>query len=147
MGLLNYFVVKKELEIEIHRLKSVLDIERKKLQAEYDILSTRKTMELTESLKLGKMEMEDKLNKQATLYNESLQKLGLQHAKDMAGLEAKLSKEYYSQMTQALRDLNCEGNVQTKFMQEISMKMFDKALEKPVPSHFINERIISEKSE
>lgn len=147
MGIFNYFVVKKELELEIRQLKSIIDIERNKLQAEYDILSTRKTLELTETMKLAKMEMEDKLNKQATLYNESIQKLGLQHAKEQAALEAKLSKEYYYQMTDALRELNTEGNVQTKFMQEISLKMFDKALEKPVPSHFIQERIVTEKHE
>lgn len=145
MGILKYFVVKKELEIEIQRLKSVLDIERKKLEAEFDILATKKTMALTEAMKMAKIEMEDKLNKQATFYNESLQKLQLIHAKEISALESKLVKEYYEKMTEVLRELNLEGNVQTKFVQELSLKMFDKALEKPVPSHFINERIISSK--
>ncbi len=142
MGIFKYFVVKKELEIEIQRLKSIVHIERMKLQAEFDILSTKKTLELTESIKMSKIEMEDKLNKQATLYNESLQKLGLVHAKELANIQSNLAKEYYDKMRDTLETLNLEGNVQTKFMHELSMKMFDKALEKPVPSHFIAERII-----
>jgi hypothetical protein len=48
-------------------------------------------------------------------------------------------------MTEALREVNLEGNVQAKFTQELSMKMLDKALEKPMPAHFIEERLVTEK--
>lgn len=142
MGLFNFFVVKKELELEIKNLKSIIEIERKKLQAEYDILATQKTAELVANEKLLKIELEGKLNKQATLYNESLNKLALVHATEVAKLETKLAKEYYGQMTVALRDINLEGSAQTKYIQELSMKMFDKALEKPMPAHMIEERIV-----
>lgn len=140
MGIFKAFVIKKELELETEKLKSILDIERKKLQAEFDILATKKSMELTEHVKLARMEMEDKLNKQSTLYNEALQKMALIHEKEKSALETKLAKEYYEQMTEALREVNLEGNFQAKSLQEISMKMFEKALEKPMPSHFIEER-------
>lgn len=142
MSIFNFFVVKKELEYEVKRLKSILDIDRKNLQAEFDILAQRKTAELIEHLKLQKIEMEDKLNKQATLYNDSLNKLASVHAAEKSELEARLAKEYYAQMTAALREVNLEGNAQSKYIQELSMKMFDKALEKPMPAHMIEERIV-----
>lgn len=147
MGLFNFFVVKKELELEIRRLQSILEIERKKLQAEYDILAEKKTMELVEHVKLQKMEMEDKLKKQANLYQESMNHLNLVHAQEISKLETRLAKEYYEQMTAALREVNLEGNVQAKFTQELSLKMLDKALEKPMPAHMITERLVSVKAE
>jgi hypothetical protein len=147
MGIFNFFVVKKELELEIKRLSSIIDIERKKLKAEYDILAEQKTQELVGHVKLQKMELDDKLNKQATLYNASLNKLSLAHAQEIAAMETKLAKEYYEKMTDALREVNLEGNVQAKFTQELSMKMLEKALEKPMPSHMISERIVSVKDE
>lgn len=145
MGLFNFFVVKKELEIEVKRLTSIIDIERKTLQAEFDILATRKSLELTEHEKRYRMEFEDKLNKQATLYNESLQKLSLKHAQEISALESRLVKEYYEKMTLALREVNLEGNFQAKSLQELSMTMFSKALEKPMPAHLIQESIITRK--
>lgn len=102
-------------------------------------------MELTEAIKLATMQMEDKLNKQATLYNETLQKIQIKHSQEISTLQSNLAKEYYDKLGETLRDMNLEGNAQTKYVQELSMKMFDKALEKPVPSHFIEERIISER--
>ncbi len=152
MGMLNWWTQKKELEIEVKRLTSIIDIERKKLQAEYDILATRKSMELAEHEKLyrmemknelekQKMQMEDKLSKQATLYNESLQKLAAVHAQQQSAIETKLAKEYYEKMTEALREVNLEGSFQAKSLQELSMTMFAKVLEKPMPSHIIQERI------
>lgn len=142
MGMFNWWIQKKELEIEVKRLGSIIEIEKKKLQADYDILATRKSLELTEHEKRYRMEMEDKLNKQATLYNEALSKINVENIKNIAQIETDLAKSYYEKMIEALRDINLEGNVQTKFMQELSLKMFDKALEKPMPSHFIEERIV-----
>lgn len=143
MGMFGFFLAKKELELEIRKLTSILDIEKKKLQAEYDILATQKSYELKEQIKLNSIECENKLNRQATLYNDSLQKLTTQHAETTSKLETKLAKEYYEKMTEALRELNLEGSAQTKYVQELSMKMFDKALEKPI-GHMIEKRIIKE---
>lgn len=146
MSLFKYFTIKKELELEIKHLNSIIEIERRKLQGEYDILATKKTLELNESLKIMQVELQEKLNKQATLYNESLQKMEVIHTKELSKLESRLAREYYEKMTEVVRELNLEGNVQTKFVQELSLKMFDKALEKPMPpSHFIQERILTER--
>lgn len=139
MGIFNFFIAKKELELEVRRLTSIIEIERKRLQAEFDILAEKKTQELVSHTKLQQLEM------QANLYNESLQKLQTIHAQDISKPETRLAKEYYDKMTEALREVNLEGNVQAKFTQELSMRMLDKALEKPMPAHFIEERIVSEK--
>lgn len=128
---LKVLVKKKELELEVERLKLTLDLEKTKLKSEYDILAIKKTMELTEKMKLAEMEMNDKLNKQATLYNESLQKMNMIHSKDKSELETRLATEYYGKLSEALAKMNLEGSSQSKFVQELSLKMFDKALEKP----------------
>lgn len=130
------WVKKKELELEVKQLSALLDIAKSKQEAELSIAKSR-----------VELEAEKKLQGQYLLYKEGLQKVEADKAKEVSELKSSLAKEYYDKMQDALRELNLEGGAQSKFVQELSLKMFDKALEKPMPSHFISERLVTNDSE
>lgn len=131
---------KKELEYEVLRLQTLLDVQKQKLSHEYEILKRDNTFQFEKNQKLIEMDYNKKLTEQAALYEKSLRQLEANSTKEQADLKAKLAKEYYDKMSDAMTKLNLDGSSQSKFVQELSLKMFDKALEKPMPSHIIEER-------
>lgn len=136
---------KKELELEVKKLTDLLDIERKRLANEFDIMRKTNDFEVSKIRKTQEMDYNDKLQKQSALYEQSLRKLEAVSLKEVSELKSSLAKEYYDKMTEAMTKLNLDGSQQSKFVQELSLKMFDKALEKPMPHHIIEERTLISK--
>lgn len=130
----------KELELYISNLK-------REQAHELSFVEKQKDMEIKQAKELAKIEYEKKLNDQFLLYKDSLvklqqenQNLAANNNSNIANLKAQLAKEYYDKMQTAIMELNLEGSAQSKFVQELSLKMFDRALEKPMPSHVISEK-------
>lgn len=143
----NLWVKKKELELEVKRLTDLLSLERTKLAGEFDILKKANDFELVKIRKALEMDYNDKLQKQSALYEKALRSIEAASLKEVSDLKSSLAKEYYDKMGEALTQLNIDGSMQSKFVQELSLKMFEKALEKPMPAHIINERHLIETKE
>jgi len=116
--------LKKESGIQLVELKSLakLDSEQRISQAELDA-------------KKRVQELEAK-------HTEGLSKARTEHAQELSKVRSDLSVEYYDKMQKALLDMNTEGSSQMKFINELTMKMFDKGLEKATPMaplHMITE--------
>ncbi len=128
----------KELELELGLIK-------KDHASDFAHLEQRKSAELKEAMALLKVEFEKKLNDQYLLYKDGLIKLQMDNQKiatennvNVANVKAQLAQDYYSKMQDALKELSLEGSAQSKFVEELSLKMFDKALEKPMAAHLIS---------
>lgn len=134
---------KKDLE----RAKQLFEEDKKRLVSQQQDLHTaeieklRKEAEinLMELQSLSKLHSEQKVAEATLAKDKAVQALETKYAKDLAALEGKLAKEYYEKMQAALTELHTHGSTQSKFVQELALKMFDKGMEKPMPSHFITE--------
>lgn len=135
----NLLVKKKELELEVKKLTDMLDIERKKLASEFEILRREKEFEIVKLQKSLELDYNDKLNKQAVVYEKSIRNLEAVANNEKSELKSSLAKDYYDKLSKAMTQLNIEGSQQSKFVQDLSLKMFEKGLEKPMPAHIIHE--------
>ena len=71
------------------------------------------------------------LEKEA-LYEKTVNDLILKHEKDLSNFERKLREEHYKKFQDELAKLHTEGNSQTKFIQDIALKMVEKAPQQKV---------------
>lgn len=91
-----------------------------RLKSEYDL-------KLQEAVTLAKLDAEQRVRQVELDKSRATSELESKYAKEKSELEQKLSQDYYSKLTAAMADFNANGNVTTKFMQEIAMKVFEKA--------------------
>ena len=53
-------------------------------------------------------------------------KLSSVHAKEVAELQASESEKYYNKITEAFQEIQMHGDKNSKFVQELALKVFDK---------------------
>lgn len=102
-----------ELRAQIEREKKHWEEDKKRLQEK---LKADSEIALKEAISLTKLQSEQQI-KQAQL--DADRKLNQEIAK--------LNKEHYDKLSESMSKLHEEGNVTTRFMQELSLKMFEKA--------------------
>lgn len=153
----NFFNLRRrklELEFELEKMQEKLDHEKRKWGSEFEALKSKHDLERLEKETLLKLKNEQDMAQvkldaeRATIkleagYDKQLRALETKHSGDLSKLKSDTAKEYYEKMQDALKDMTLNGSEQTKFTQELALKMFDKALEKPVPiapQHQITEK-------
>lgn len=126
---------KKSLELDIAALAQQLELTKKK----YD-------MDLLEAKTLISLESEQRIAKINLESQKRVQQLEMENSVKLSELKSGLAKEYYDKMQIAMKDLTLQGSDQSRFVQELSLKMMDKALEKPMPAHYIKEKRVKLKA-
>jgi hypothetical protein len=52
--------------------------------------------------------------------------LKTQHAEDLAKVRAETAEEHYKKLTSAFQEMQMHGDKNTKFVQELALKVFEK---------------------
>jgi transketolase len=95
-----------------------LEILRKDLEAEHD----RKLREVTSLMRL------DGANKEAALkqeYNKTILEMSKEHEEKIINIKHTLMDENYKKLSDAMSKLHEEGNVTTRFTQDLALKMME----------------------
>lgn len=91
----------------------------KKLKAEQEL----KTQE---AITLTKLEAQQKV-KQAEIDKErAVNDLKTKYAEDLSKVKSDASEEYYNKLTKAFEEIQLNGDKNSKFVQEMALKIFDK---------------------
>jgi len=93
----------------------------------------KRNLEIThnEAVTLVKLDSQQKI-KQAELDKErSVNELKAENAKAIAEIQAKESEKYHDKLNNALQEIMLNGDKNTKFVQEMALKLIDKA---PTPA-------------
>lgn len=84
-------------------------------------------LKLNEAIVLTRLSSEQKI-KQIEIDNlRSIEELKSSTSRDVFETKKLLSEEYYQKLSEALNKLHTEGNLTTKFTQELALKMLEKA--------------------
>ena len=136
---------KKDLE----RQRSLFEEDKKRLVdrlkeehgSETDKLKRESELKLMELQTLSKLDSDQRIAQAELDAKSRVQAAETKHAAEMSVLKSTLAKEYYDSLQVALKDMTINGTEQTKFVQELAIKMLDKSLEKPMPAvyHQISE--------
>ncbi len=100
--------------------------ERERLEFQKSLESEHK-LKLQEATTLTKLDSEQKVKQLEITHLRELETLKTKHSSEMSDLKQALAKEYYDRLSVALNDLHTKGNTSTQFIQELALKMFDKA--------------------
>jgi hypothetical protein len=91
--------------------------------------SLRREYDLKEKETIGLLKLDsEQRSRQAELDRDrAVQELKVKHAEEISKLRSDLATEFYQKMQAELSKLNSEGNANSRFIQELSLKMLDKA--------------------
>jgi methyl coenzyme M reductase subunit D len=91
--------------------------------------SLRREFDLKEKEVIGLLKLDsEQRSRQAELDRDrQIQELKMKHTEEISKLRSDLASEFYQKMQTELSKLNSEGNVNTRFVQEMSLKLLDKA--------------------
>ncbi len=138
-----------KLKEEAHRQKLSLEEERAKFKREQEIWKEDKEklikehnkelvdfrdkvkqdsdLKLLEVTTMTKLDAEQK-TKQAELdAQRQISELKVKHIEELSGAKSSLNKEYYDKMTDAYQDMQANGDKNSKFVQELALKIFERA--------------------
>lgn len=90
------------------------------LKREYDLKEK-------ETIGLLKLDSEQRSRQAELDRDRAIQELKIQHVEEISKLKSDLAAEFYQKMQTELSKLNSEGNASTRFVQEMSLKLLDKA--------------------
>lgn len=143
--------------LRFDRLKEIWKQDQARLAKELDEDKKRMTKHLTEEFALKereaiavlKLDSEQKSKQLELDYQRKsqekdakhaleIQKLKTDHANDKMTYQTKMVEEHYKKLSEALTHLHSEGNANTKFVQELALKM----LEKPVGANVHESRVL-----
>lgn len=112
----------KEKEELVARNKREKDEFETRLRKENDLV-------LQEAVTLTKLESQQKIMQAGLDKDRELTKLAAEHSTAIAELQATLAEKYYAQLTNAFQDLQMNGDKNSRFIQDLALKMFDKVPE------------------
>ncbi len=141
--LLELELQKKRVELDLQQLQAKLDIEISKQKNAFEIQKQKIEIEKTETISLLKLDNQQQVAKIKLEAEKALAAEQMKNVKALEELKSTLAKEYYDKSAETMKDITLKGTEQGKFVQELSLKMMDKALEKPMPAHMISEKIVS----
>jgi len=104
---------------------------------ELDKLKTYLKLESEQAIVQGKMDHKRDLANVVKKYEDTvaaanltnvaeLTTMKVKNAEDISEIKSELAKEYYDKMQDALSKMTLEGSSQSKFVQDLALKMFDK---------------------
>jgi hypothetical protein len=123
---------KKEFEelASLHRIMlAEKDAEIKRL--ERDLLHKHE-LDLKKAITLQQLNSEQELKQQELNYQRKLDEIEKTKTEEVLKLKEALVKESYDKLSVAMAKLHEEGNLTTKFTQELALKMFEHAPETKV---------------
>lgn len=127
-------------EIEVSKIKSEHQLAMNHLNAEFkqekknwdedksrlvDQLQKEHDLKLKEILTLTKLDSEQKIKQMQLDSVRSVDDLRNKNIQEMANLKESLLTDHYNKLSEAMGKLHQEGNHQTKFTQEIALKMLE----------------------
>ena len=83
-------------------------------------------IEHKETVTLLKLESQQKIKQAELDKDRAVNDLKTKHAEELAKVKSDTAEEYYSSMTEAFQDLQMNGDKNSKFVQELALKVFDK---------------------
>lgn len=116
------------------REKKVWEIEKQELldrskreQREFeDRLKKDYDIKIQETVTLTKLESQQ-LVKQAELdKNREVNELRTKSSEEISKVRTELAEEYYNKLTTAFQEIQLKGDVNSRFVQDLALKMFDK---------------------
>lgn len=135
-------VLKLRVRREIEELKSIHRIEMQEKEA--DLRRLKQDLEKTHELKIRetvsllKLDSEQKIKQLEINAQRDLQRVEQQAAKALLESKEELLKESYDKLSEAMSKLHAEGNVTTKFTQDLALKMFES-----MPTQKVQTRVIT----
>lgn len=121
--------IKAEHQLEMNRLNSEFKQEKKNWDEDksrlVDQLQKEHDLKLKEILTLTKLDSEQKIKQMQLDATRSVDELRNQNIKEMSNLKESLLTDHYNKLSEAMGKLHQEGNHQTKFTQELALKMLE----------------------
>lgn len=116
------------------REKRVWEIEKKELQdraardkKEFeDRLKADSDLKMQEAITLMKLESQQKVKQTELDKDRSLNQLETVHSTELSKVKSDLAEEYYRKLTSAFQDIQMNGDKNSKFVQELALKVFDR---------------------
>lgn len=130
-----------KLKNELEQLKALHDIEiqkknsqiqilenemKKKLELREKELTQKNELALTEATTLLKLDYQQKLKQQEIDFQKQVNDLKVELEVSKAKFQKEIQDDNYTRLKDAMTKLHEEGNVTTKFTQDIALKMLDK---------------------
>lgn len=91
----------------------------KKSKAEFDL-------KLLEAVTLAKLDSEQKIKQLDLDLTRQLTEEKVKHIEELSSVKNDLNTKYYDKMTEAFADMQLNGDKNTKFVQEMALKIFDR---------------------
>lgn len=118
-------------KMELHMVRQEMELAKKAQQQDYDLKIDRMKQESELKLNEERVKMNLKLEQEIAqaklLCDTTVQEEKIKHLKEASAITTKVQEEYYERMKNALEELNSKGNYATKFLQEMSLKLLDRA--------------------
>lgn len=129
-----------EKEIEELRAKHRIEMGEKEAALKLKEIELEKRFEMRERelVSLLKIEQEQKLKKMEIGYEERLASAKQEFASALLIEKEKLMKESYDKLSNAMSKLHEEGNVTTRFTQDLALKMMES-----LPTHKVQTKVIT----
>ena len=125
-------------DLELKRLKHEFEQEKKDWLKEKTDLLTKHEREMAgykkevdaknlEEVTLEKLKIQQEAAQEKLNLKKEINDLKIEHSNNLAEVKAKAAEEYYDKMRISLDKMNTDGNMQTKFLKELTMQMLDKS--------------------
>lgn len=128
--------------IQLAEYDAALDRREKEIVQKEKELAKEHEIKLKETVSLLKLDSEQK-TKQLEIDNQrKVDALESSHRKEIAKEKESLLEEHYKKLSEAMAKLHEEGNVTTRFTQDLALKMLEGA-----PKHKVETRVLTGKAE
>lgn len=111
------WVVEKE-ELLARGLREKTEFEDR-LKKEYDL-------KIQEAVTLNKLESQQQIKQAELDKSREVNAIRTQSCEDVSNVRTQLAEEYYTRLTSAFQEIQLKGDANSKFVQELALKMFDK---------------------
>lgn len=138
-----------KIEVEVHksvlkmqeekavfdREKKVWETEKKEMQDRFkreneeqvNRLKQQSELSLQEAVTLTKLDSQQKVIQLQVDNDRATSVLMTSHATELAKVRTDLAEEYYNKLTQAFTDIQMKGDKNSQFVQDLALKIFDRA--------------------
>lgn len=86
----------------------------------------KENYELRHKIRELESELKIAIKSKELLLESEIEKVKLEHKQELLDLQIQMEKDFHKKTTDYLLDVNKEGNAQTKFVQELAIKMLEK---------------------
>jgi hypothetical protein len=116
------------------REKKVWEVERKELIdrskreiAEFEERLKKDTeIKLQEAVTLTKLESQQQIKQAELDRDREINTLKVKTVEEISKVRTELAEEYYNKLTAAFQEIQLKGDANSKFVQDLALKMFDK---------------------